>query len=454
MADYAVFECDDMCSIGELVAANAKPRTERNREVATSSPARTNARLDATTKPDHGGAAAAQPPSPRRVRIFDTTLRDGEQSPGASMTFDEKLQVAEQLARLGVDIVEAGFPAASPGDLMAVREITRHVRGVMVAALARANRSDIDACREALRDAERPMLHIFLATSDLHLEHKLGITREQALAQIDEMVRYGRQFFEHIEFSAEDATRSDWAFLSDVYATAIRAGATTVNVPDTVGYTTPADFTALICHLRATVPGIETVTISVHCHDDLGMATANTLAAIAAGAGQVEVTINGLGERAGNTSLEEVVMALRTRADAFGGLVTSIVTEELVGTSQLVSRITGFPVPPNKAIVGANAFAHEAGIHQDGMLKHRGTYEIMDPRAVGWTESRLVLGKHSGRHGFDARLRTLGVRLRGEELQQAFQRFIEYVDEHKVADDDDLRRIAEPATTRLAVTGG
>jgi len=395
------------------------------------------------------GAVNSQPIQPRRVRIFDTTLRDGEQSPGASMTIEEKLEVAEQLVRLGVDVIEAGFPAASPGDLAAVREIAQRVRGAQVAALARANRADIDACVEALRPAEQPVLHIFLATSDLHLEHKLRMTRAEALAQIEEMVRYGRQFFEVIEFSAEDATRSDWNYLTEVYTAAIREGASVINIPDTVGYTMPNEFIALIEHLKRTVPGIERVRISAHCHNDLGMATANTLAAIAAGATQVEVTINGLGERAGNTALEEIVMAINTRADVFADQATSIVTEQLVPASQLVARITGIQVQPNKAIVGANAFAHEAGIHQDGQLKHARAYEIMEPQSVGWAESKLVLGKHSGRHGVDARLRTLGYRLRRDELQRAYSAFIAWVDEHKVASDDDLRRfvahaIAEP----------
>jgi 2-isopropylmalate synthase len=345
-----------------------------------------------------------------------------------------------------VDVIEAGFPAASPGDLAAVREIARRTRGASVAGLARTNRADIDACYEALREAERPVLHVFIATSDLHLKYKLGRTREEALAQVEEMVAYAHRGFEVVEFSAEDATRSDWGYLSQVYAAAIRAGASILNIPDTVGYTMPAEFVALIAHLRATVPGIENTTISVHCHDDLGMATANTLAAITAGAGQIEVTINGLGERAGNTSLEEVVMALRTRPDAFGGARTAIVSEELVAASQLVSHVTGFAVSPNKAIVGANAFAHEAGIHQDGMLKHPGTYEIMEPRSVGWTETRLVLGKHSGRHGVDARLRQLGYRLRGEELQRAYDAFIAHVERHKVVSDDVLRQIAGAAT--------
>jgi 2-isopropylmalate synthase len=389
-------------------------------------------------------AASSQPqPAIRPVRIFDTTLRDGEQSPGASMTLSEKLEVADQLERLRVDVIEAGFPAASPGDLAAVRAIARRVRGVAVAALARANREDIDACDEALRGAAEPVLHVFIATSDLHMRYKLHVSREDVLSQVEAMVRYARHRCPIVEFSAEDATRSDWDFLSQVYATAIRAGASVVNIPDTVGYTMPIEYTALISHLQRTAPGIEQATISAHCHDDLGMATANTLAAIAAGAGQVEVTINGLGERAGNTSLEEVVMALRTRADAFAGRATRIDTTQLVPASQLVSRITGIAVQPNKAIVGANAFAHEAGIHQDGMLKHRGTYEIMDPQSVGWAESKLVLGKHSGRHGFDARLRQLGFRLRGAELQQAYRAFIALADERKVVTDDDLRRIAD-----------
>ena len=391
-------------------------------------------------------SAQSQPSGPRRVRIFDTTLRDGEQSPGASMSLEEKLAVADQLQRLGVDVIEAGFPAASPGDLSAVREIARRARGVQIAGLARSNRGDIDACYEALRYAEQPVLHIFIATSDLHLEHKLRLTRAEALAQIEEMVRYGRQRFEVIEFSAEDATRSDWNYLTEVYTIAIREGASVINIPDTVGYTLPNEFIALIEHLKRTVPGIENVTISAHCHNDLGLATANTLAAISAGAGQVEVTINGLGERAGNTALEEVVMALNTRADTFDGQTTSIVTEQLVPASQLVSRITGISVQPNKAIVGSNAFAHEAGIHQDGQLKHPSAYEIMEPRSVGWAESKLVLGKHSGRHGVDARLRTLGYRLRRDELQRAYSAFITWVDQHKVASDDDLRRFVAEAT--------
>ena len=426
----------DVESIGALVAATAAEPPSRKR----------------TTKPATEKPARQERPDDTRVRIFDTTLRDGEQSPGASMTLEEKLQVADQLVSLGVDVIEAGFPAASPGDLASVREIARRVRGIAVAGLARTSKDDIDACREALGDAERPVLHTFLATSELHMRYKLNKTPDEVLEQIEAMVSYGRRYFDIVEFSAEDATRSDWHFLTKVYTTAISAGATVINIPDTVGYTTPDEFSRLIQHLRATVPNIKRATISVHCHDDLGMATANTLAAITAGARQAEVTINGLGERAGNTSIEEVVMALRTRSDAFGGPFTRIETRQLVAASQLVSRITGFPVPPNKAIVGANAFAHEAGIHQDGMLKHRGTYEIMEPQSVGWSESRLVLGKHSGRHGFDSRLRQLGYRLRGADLQQAYREFIALVDGQKTVSDVELCQIAERATRIPAAT--
>lgn len=420
----------DVDSIGALVAASASPPPAHKR----------------TTRQSTELPARLEQSDDLLVRVFDTTLRDGEQSPGASMTRGEKLKVADQLVSLGVDVIEAGFPAASPGDLASVREIARQVRGVSVAGLARTSKDDIDACREALREAERPVLHAFIATSELHMRHKLNKTADEVLEQIEAMISYGRRYFEVVEFSAEDATRSDWEFLTKVYTTAIRAGATVINVPDTVGYTMPDEFSRLIRHLRATVPDIERTTISVHCHDDLGMATANTLAAIVAGARQVEVTVNGLGERAGNTSIEEVVMALRTRADAFGGAFTRVKTRQLVEASQVVSGITGFPVPPNKAVVGANAFAHEAGIHQDGMLKHRGTYEIMEPQSVGWSASRLVLGKHSGRHGFDSRLRQLGYRLRGAELQQAYREFIALVDAQKTASDDELCQIAERVT--------
>ncbi|HZO72015.1 MAG TPA: 2-isopropylmalate synthase [Ktedonobacteraceae bacterium] len=380
---------------------------------------------------------------PAVVRIFDTTLRDGEQSPGATMTTEEKLKVAEQLVRLNVDIIEAGFPAASPGDLLAVKEIARRTRGVAIAGLARASVGDIDAAWEGVREAERPVIHVFLATSEIHLKHKLKISREEALQQVRSTVAYARNLCPTVEFSAEDATRSDWDYLCRVFEIAIKQGATTVNIPDTVGYTLPQEYEALFRYLRERVPGMENVTMSAHCHNDLGMATANTLAAIKAGARQVEVTINGLGERAGNTAMEEVVMALRTRPEAFGNVDTNICSQELLAASQLVSRLTSIPVQPNKAVVGANAFAHEAGIHQDGMLKHRLTYEIMTPQAIGWTDTKLVLGKHSGRHGLDARLRQLGHRLTAEQLKDAYKRFVALADHKKLVTDADLLYIVE-----------
>nr|BBH95480.1 hypothetical protein KTA_36790 [Thermogemmatispora argillosa] len=381
---------------------------------------------------------------PAVIRVFDTTLRDGEQSPGATMTTEEKLQVAEQLVRLNVDIIEAGFPAASPGDLAAVKAIAQRVRGhdVAIAGLARANTEDIDAAWEAVREAEQPVIHVFLATSDIHLKYKLRITPEEALERVKTMVAYARNLCPRVEFSAEDATRSDWDYLCRVFELAIKAGATTINVPDTVGYITPHEYEMLFRYLRERVPGMEDVVLSAHCHDDLGLATANTLAAIRGGARQVEVTINGIGERAGNTAMEEVVMALRTRPDVFQA-DTRINAREFVAASQLVSRLTGIPVQPNKAIVGQNAFAHEAGIHQDGVLKNRLTYEIMTPQSVGWDDTRLVLGKHSGRHGLDARLRQLGYRLNAEQLKKAYARFIALADQKKYVTDDDLIYIVE-----------
>jgi 2-isopropylmalate synthase len=379
------------------------------------------------------------------VRIFDTTLRDGEQSPGASLDRAEKLEIARQLARLGVDIIEAGFPAASPGDADAVRRIAievgnsreSHARVPIIAGLARANKVDIDTCWETVRYAEHPRIHTFLATSDIHLEHKLKMTRDQVVARVAEMVAYARHYCEDVEFSPEDAGRSDPEFLYRVLAVAIEAGASTLNIPDTVGYTMPEEFGALITGIIRNTRGAERVVISAHCHNDLGLATANTLAAVRAGARQVEVTINGIGERAGNTSLEEVVMALRTR-HAFYGLITGIDTTQIVRTSRLVSNYTGIPVQPNKAIVGANAFAHEAGIHQDGMLKHHLTYEIMRPETVGVAQSNLVLGKHSGRHALQVRLAELGYALNESDLDQALRRFKELADKKKVVTDADL----------------
>lgn len=376
-----------------------------------------------------------------RIYVFDTTLRDGEQSPGATLTADEKLVVADALVELGVDIIEAGFPAASPGDFEAVRNIAQRAKGVSVAGLARANKGDIERAAEAVRRSDAPRIHTFIATSDIHLEHKLRMTRDEVLDRVEAMVALAKSYISDVEFSAEDATRSDWDFLVEVFGRAIKAGATTLNVPDTVGYTTPLEYVALIEHLKAHVPGIEHAIISVHCHDDLGMATANTLAAIQAGARQIEVTMNGIGERAGNTSLEEAVMALATRGGQFADGHTRVRTERLVPTSRLVSSLTGIVVQPNKAIVGANAFAHEAGIHQDGMLKNRTTYEIMNPSDVGWEGTSLVLGKHSGRAGFRSALQDLGLRLDDEQLQEAYERFLVLADRKKHVTGADLEAL-------------
>ncbi|HEY63619.1 MAG TPA: 2-isopropylmalate synthase [Caldilineae bacterium] len=384
------------------------------------------------------------------VLIFDTTLRDGEQSPGATLHLAEKLDIARQLSRLGVDIIEAGFPAASPGDLEAVRRIAETVgndlderpqgRPPVIAGLARANKDDIDKAWEAVQAAAYPRIHTFIATSDIHIKHKLRMTREQVLERTREMVAYAKQYCDDIEFSPEDAGRSDPEFLYQVLAVAIEAGATTLNIPDTVGYTTPEEFGALIRGIRENVPGIENVIISVHCHDDLGLAVANSLAGVQAGARQVECTVNGIGERAGNAALEEIVMALYVRRPYYK-LRTNIVTTEIHRTSDMVSRYTGILVQPNKAIVGANAFAHEAGIHQDGILKHRRTYEIMDASTIGLSESRLVLGKHSGRHAFRAKLEAMGYHLSDEELNQVFRQFKELADKKKVVTDADLEAI-------------
>ncbi|MHB1293730.1 MAG: 2-isopropylmalate synthase [Anaerolineae bacterium] len=375
-----------------------------------------------------------------RVIIFDTTLRDGEQSPGATLHTDEKLQIARQLARLGVDVIEAGFPASSPGDLDAVRRVAREVQGPAICGLARCVRPDIDAAWEAVRDAEKPRIHTFIATSDIHLQHKLRMTREQVLEATRAMVAHARSLTENIEFSPEDAGRSDPEFLYQVLAVAIESGATTLNIPDTVGYTTPAEFGAIIRGIRENTPGIEKAIISVHCHNDLGMAVANSLAGVCEGARQVECTINGLGERAGNAALEEVVMALYTRR-SFYGVDTGIDTTEIYPTSRMVSNFTGLAVQANKAIVGANAFAHEAGIHQDGILKNRLTYEIMDAKMVGLAESSLVLGKHSGRHAFADKLAQMGYHLEKDELDRAFTRFKELTDKKKSVAEADIEAL-------------
>jgi 2-isopropylmalate synthase len=377
------------------------------------------------------------------VRIFDTTLRDGEQAPGCTMTGEEKLAVARQLALLGVDIVEAGFPAASPGDWEAVQAVAREIGtadGPVICGLARASRADIDRCCSAIAPAARRRIHTFLATSDIHLEHKLRMTRAEVRDRVAAMVEYACGLCDDVEFSAEDAGRSDPEFLCEVLEVALEAGATTLNIPDTVGYTTPEEYFALIDRVRRTVPLAGRAVLSTHCHDDLGLAVANSLAGVRAGARQVECTVNGIGERAGNASLEEIVMALHTRRQLFG-VRTGINTREITRTSRLVSKCASMPVPPNKAIVGANAFAHEAGIHQDGVIKHRLTYEIMNAETVGRDGAVLVLGKHSGRHAFRQRLGDLGCHLSEEELTRVFAQFKTIADRKKVVDDRDIEAL-------------
>jgi len=378
-----------------------------------------------------------------RVRIFDTTLRDGEQAPGCTMTLEEKLAVAHQLALLRVDVIEAGYPAASNGDWKAVHQIALDVGGVdgpAICGLARANERDIERCWTAVEPAANARIHIFLATSDVHMKHKLGMTRPQVVAAAAAAVSYARSLGADVEFSAEDSARSEPPFLHEVLRTALDCGATTLNVPDTVGYSTPDEYGALVAGVRANVPGIERATLSAHCHDDLGLAVANSLAAVRAGARQVECTINGIGERAGNAALEEIVMALHTRRRFFG-LYTNIATRELSRSSRLVSMCTGISVPPNKAIVGANAFAHEAGIHQDGVLKNPLTYEIMSAETVGWDGIGLVLGKHSGRHALRAKTEALGYELTDDELSLLFARFKDLADSKKLLDERDIHEL-------------
>jgi len=372
-----------------------------------------------------------------RVVIFDTTLRDGEQSPGCSMNLEEKLRVAEQLERMGVDVIEAGFPIASNGDFEAVREVARQVKSSVVCGLARAGRRDIDRAAEALQPAERKRIHTFISTSPLHMKHKLRMEPEQVYEAVIDSVTYARRFTDDVEWSCEDGTRTDHDFLCRTVEAAIRSGASTINIPDTVGYAVPEEFAELIRMLRNRVPNMDKAVISVHCHNDLGLAVANSLAGVKAGARQVECTINGIGERAGNAAMEEIVMALRTRGNSFD-VGTRIVTEQIMRASRLVSSITGFNVQPNKAIVGANAFAHESGIHQDGMLKHAGTYEIMTPESVGLVRSSLVMGKHSGRHAFRQKLKELGYELGDNALNEAFTRFKELADKKKDVFDEDL----------------
>ncbi|HPC45095.1 MAG TPA: 2-isopropylmalate synthase [Candidatus Latescibacteria bacterium] len=374
------------------------------------------------------------------VRIFDTTLRDGEQSPGASLSVQEKIDIAHQLKRLGVDIIEAGFPVSSPAQFEAVERISEEVDGPTIAALARAVPLDIETAARAVKPAKKKRIHTFIATSPIHMERKLKKTPAEVLKLTGEAVRLAKSFCDDVEFSPEDAGRSEWPFLVEVLTAAIEAGATTLNIPDTVGYMMPDEYGRMIAHLIAHVPGSENVIYSTHCHNDLGLAVANSIAGVVNGARQVECTINGLGERAGNAAMEEFVMALRTRQDVFK-LRTNIVTTEITRTSRMVARCTGLPVQANKAIVGANAFAHESGIHQDGVLKARQTYEIMTPESVGLDSTRLVLGRHSGRHGFKARLEKLGYRLDKDALERAYERFLAIADRKKEVFDEDLAAI-------------
>jgi 2-isopropylmalate synthase len=385
-----------------------------------------------------------------QVKFFDTTLRDGEQSPGCSMNLPEKLRMARQLDRLGVDIIEAGFPIASEGDFEAVLAIAREIRRPIIAGLARATREDILRAWQALSEAARPRIHTFLATSDIHLEYKLKITREEALAQARESVALARSLCDDVEFSPEDATRTDLDFLCAVVEAVIEAGASTINIPDTVGYTTPREFTRIIETIRERVRGIDRATISVHCHNDLGLAVANTIAAIEAGARQVECTINGIGERAGNASLEEIVMALHVRNDVMP-FATAINTAEIYPASQLLTEVTGVAVQPNKAIVGRNAFAHEAGIHQDGVIKNRLTYEIMTPQSVGVPDNRLVLGKHSGRHALGRKCEELGYQFERQQLDQVYRRFVALADDIKTVEDHHIVQIINEAQSAPSV---
>jgi 2-isopropylmalate synthase len=378
-----------------------------------------------------------------RVKVFDTTLRDGEQSPGISLNQQEKLEIAHQLARLGVDIIEAGFPIASPGDFESVQAISRADLAPthpVICGLARTAKQDIDAAWEAVRDAERARIHTFIATSDIHIERKLQSTREDVIGQVRAAVAHARSLTDDVEFSPEDGSRSDIPYMAEVIAVALEEGATTINVPDTVGYALPGEYAAMFAELYRLVPGLRDVTVSVHCHDDLGLAVANSLAGIEAGCRQVECAVNGIGERAGNASLEEIVMLLRTREPALG-LWTGIETTEIARTSRLVSRLTGYPVQPNKAIVGRNAFAHEAGIHQDGVLKERATYEIMDATTVGLASNAIVLGKHSGRHALRAALEEMGFKVDGAALNTAFKRFKEIADRKKQVTAMDLEAL-------------
>ncbi len=381
--------------------------------------------------------------SERKIIIFDTTLRDGEQSPGASMNTEEKLAIAKQLELLGVDVIEAGFAAASPGDLEAISKVAQEVKKPIITSLARAVKGDIEAAAKALEKAERKRIHTFIATSPIHVEKKLKMSYDAVVDAAVDAVKLARNYSDDVEFSAEDATRSDWDYLCRIFEKVIDAGASTINVPDTVGYTTPQEYYELIQYLMNKIPNIDKAVISVHCHNDLGMAVANSLSAVLAGANQVECTINGLGERAGNAALEEIVMALKVRGDFYKDCKTDINTQEIYKASRLVSKLTGIRVQRNKAIVGKNAFAHEAGIHQDGVIKEKRTYEIMKPEDIGIETNKLVLGKHSGKHGLEERLKELGYNLSKEQIGVVFEGFKELADKKKEVYDEDLMALIE-----------
>ena len=386
---------------------------------------------------------------PVRIKVFDTTLRDGEQTPGVNLNIQEKLEIAKRLAAMGVDIIEAGFAIASPGDFPAVKTIAENIKGVRIASLSRALEKDIDRAWEALQNAENPRIHTFIATSDIHMKYKLRMTEDEVLERVAAMVAYAKRYCSDVEFSAEDASRTRVEFLYRVVDTAIKAGATVINIPDTVGYATPEEFGKLIRDIRNNVPDIDKVDISVHCHNDLGLAVANTLAAVINGATQVECTVNGLGERAGNAAMEELIMGLSTRKDYYGDITHGIDTTKIYSTSRLVSGLTGLDVQPNKAIVGANAFAHESGIHQHGVLAEKSTYEIMTPESIGLKQNTMVLGKLSGRHAFEERLKELGYNLSPEEIQRAFNDFKALADRKKTITDQDIEALVREKTSGI-----
>lgn len=384
-----------------------------------------------------------------RIKIFDTTLRDGEQTPGVSLNIQEKLEIARQLTRLGVDVIEAGFAIASHGDYLAVKTIAENVKGVTVASLSRATQIDIDKAWEAVCNAEAPRIHTFIATSDIHMKYKLKMTEDEVFERASAMVRYAKKYCSDVEFSAEDASRTRVEFLYKIIEEVIKAGATVVNIPDTVGYSSPDEFGQLIKGIRENVPGIEKVDISVHCHNDLGLAVANSLAAMRNGATQIECTINGLGERAGNASLEEIIMGINTRKDYYGDIIHNIDTKQIYRTSKLISSLTGVKVQPNKAVVGTNAFTHEAGIHQHGVMNEKSTYEIMKPESIGLSQNRMMLGKLSGKHAFDERLQEMGYNLSPDEVAKAFEKFKALADKKKVVLDRDIEALVEEKVAEI-----